>query len=492
MSLKRRLLNSISNALSRPELDFDFLLNDKNLGLIKENIRCRKGIGDIDAVHRLWKQIQCYSGKLKQSEQEYQLLWDKLYEEAMLIPNLCHTNVAKGNLSNTCAVRFFGEKRKDGNLETAETIAKAWRALYTPLNACGERSYAFIGPLADLELALLDYVSSIVEQKGFRPVVVSDIVHESIPEGCGLQQRSDKDILYRLEKYNDFCLSGTSVESESKKTSEIILHSNRWNFVFGEMGLSSLVRGRIFGYDELPCKLKALSRCFRPEISTNAIESKLYRVHEFNKVEMFVVCNENDSDLELDELIKIQTSIFSSLGLHCRLLDMPSEELGASAARKFDIEAWMPGRKMFGEVSSASNCTDYQARRLSIKYRDSSGTEKFAHTCNATAVATTRTLIALLETYQDGRKRLLELPYVIRKRMPKTSNQYSGFQKLFKNVRSEEFRIATGEGRETRFASNFTGSVTLNLVAGVILVSENFMDLSTATEFFYRVNVRDI
>ncbi|KAM3726451.1 Serine--tRNA ligase [Dirofilaria immitis] len=469
MSLKRRLLNSISNALSRPELDFDFLLNDKNLGLIKENIRCRKGIGDIDAVHRLWKQIQCYSGKLKQSEQEYQLLWDKLYEEAMLIPNLCHTNVAKGNLSNTCAVRFFGEKRKDGNLETAETIAKAWRALYTPLNACGERSYAFIGPLADLELALLDYVSSIVEQKGFRPVVVSDIVHESIPEGCGLQQRSDKDILYRLEKYNDFCLSGTS-----------------------EMGLSSLVRGRIFGYDELPCKLKALSRCFRPEISTNAIESKLYRVHEFNKVEMFVVCNENDSDLELDELIKIQTSIFSSLGLHCRLLDMPSEELGASAARKFDIEAWMPGRKMFGEVSSASNCTDYQARRLSIKYRDSSGTEKFAHTCNATAVATTRTLIALLETYQDGRKRLLELPYVIRKRMPKTSNQYSGFQKLFKNVRSEEFRIATGEGRETRFASNFTGSVTLNLVAGVILVSENFMDLSTATEFFYRVNVRDI
>ncbi|MCP9266096.1 Serine--tRNA ligase, mitochondrial [Dirofilaria immitis] len=366
MSLKRRLLNSISNALSRPELDFDFLLNDKNLGLIKENIRCRKGIGDIDAVHRLWKQIQCYSGKLKQSEQEYQLLWDKLYEEAMLIPNLCHTNVAKGNLSNTCAVRFFGEKRKDG-------------------------------PLADLELALLDYVSSIVEQKGFRPVVVSDIVHESIPEGCGLQQRSDKDILYRLEKYNDFCLSGTS-----------------------EMGLSSLVRGRIFGYDELPCKLKALSRCFRPEISTNAIESKLYRVHEFNKVEMFVVCNENDSDLELDELIKIQTSIFSSLGLHCRLLDMPSEELGASAARKFDIEAWMPGRKMFGEVSSASNCTDYQARRLSIKYRDSSGTEKFAHTCNATAVATTRTLIALLETYQDGRKRLLELPYVIRKRMPKT------------------------------------------------------------------------
>ncbi|VDM11478.1 unnamed protein product [Wuchereria bancrofti] len=397
MSLKRRLINSISNALSRPELDFDFLLNDKNVDLIKENIRCRKGVGDIDAVHSLWKQIQDYSRKSKQSEQEYQSLWNKLYEEAMLIPNLCHPSVAKGSFSNVHAVRFFGKKRKDGNLETAETIAKAWKALYNPLNACGERSYALVGPLADLELALLDYVSSIVEQKGFNPVVVPDIVHENVAEGCGLQQRSDKDILYRMRNYSDFCLSGTS-----------------------EMGLSSLVSGRVFGHDELPLKLKALSRCFRPEIATNAAESKLYRVHEFNKIEMFVICNENDSDLLLSEMVEIQTSIFASLGLHFRLLDMPSEELGASAARKFDIEAWMPGRKIFGEVSSASNCTDYQARRLSIKYRDSSGVEKFAHTCNATAIATARTLIALLETYQNERKRLLELPCNIRRRMPKT------------------------------------------------------------------------
>uniref|UniRef100_A0A915Q0L6 serine--tRNA ligase n=1 Tax=Setaria digitata TaxID=48799 RepID=A0A915Q0L6_9BILA len=397
MPLKRRLLSSITNFLPRPELDFDFLLNDKNLDLIKENIRCRKGVGDIDAVHWLWKQIRDYSRKPKKSEQEYQSLWDKLYEEAMLIPNLCHTAVIKGSWSSAHTVRLFGNKRSDGNLETAETIAKAWKTLYNPLNACGKRSYAFIGPLADLELALLDYVSSVVEQKGFRPVVVPDIIHKSIAEGCGLQQRSDKDILYRLNECTDFCLSGTS-----------------------EMGLSSLVRGHVFEHSELPVKLKALSRCFRPEIATSAAESKLYRVHEFNKIEMFVICDENDSDLQLDELVEIQASIFSSLGLHCRVLDMPSEELGAAAARKFDIEAWMPGRKLYGEISSASNCTDYQARRLNIKYRDSNGVEKFAHTCNATAVATTRTLIALLETYQSERKRLLELPHNIGKRMPKT------------------------------------------------------------------------
>lgn len=396
MSLKKKLISSISNALSRPELNFDFLLDVKNLDIIDENIRCRKGVGDIKAVHRLWKEIQKYPEKKERSEQEYRSLWDKFYEESMKIPNMSHPDVVNGDITSARITRIFGNKRENDNLQTAENIAKAWKALYNPVNACGERSYAFIGPLADLELALLMYVYSFVEKNGFKPVVVPDIVHQSIPEACGLQQRSDKDILYRLEEHSDFCLSGTS-----------------------EMGLGSLVKGRVFSHDELPVKLTALSRCFRPEIATSAVESKLYRVHEFTKIEMFVVCKEDSSDSQLDELVDLQTSIFTSLGLYFRLMDMPSEELGASAARKFDIEAWMPGRKLYGEVSSASNCTDYQARRLGIKYRDAQGLEKFAHTCNATAVATTRTLIAILETFQNDRKGLTDLPLEIRKRMPK-------------------------------------------------------------------------
>ncbi|VDN03000.1 unnamed protein product [Thelazia callipaeda] len=395
--MARQRIDSLSKALSRPELNFDFLLDVKNLHLIRENIRCRKGIGNIDAVHSLWKQIQDYQNKINRCRQEYQSLWDKFYEEAALIPNMCHASVVKGDMSKAKIVRLFGERRNDTNLKTAESIMKAWKALYSPLNACGERSYAFIGPGTDLELALIDYVSSVMEQKGFKSIIVPDVLHHSTPECCGLQQRSDNDILYRLNKYSDFCLSGTS-----------------------EMGLGSLMAGRIFAHHELPMKLTALSRCFRPEIATTVVESKLYRVHEFNKIEMFVICEENDSDSQLDELVEVQTSIFSSLGLHCRLLDMPSQELGASAARKFDIESWMPGRKFFGEVSSASNCTDFQARRLGIKYYDSKGVEKFAHTCNATAIATTRTIIALIETYQTERKGLVELPLDIRRRMPET------------------------------------------------------------------------
>ncbi|VDK25718.1 unnamed protein product [Anisakis simplex] len=107
-----------------------------------------------------------------------------------------------------------------------------------------------------------------------------------------------------------------------------------------------------------------MSRCYRPEVSKNAWEARLYRVHEFTKIEMYAVCDDKQSDGILDEFVNLQCEIFESLGLHCRLLDMPTEELGAPAARKFDVEAWMPGRKVFGEVSSASNCTDFQSRRL--------------------------------------------------------------------------------------------------------------------------------
>ncbi|VDK65157.1 unnamed protein product, partial [Gongylonema pulchrum] len=112
---------------------------------------------------------------------------------------MCHSEVVKG--SRARVVLLFGEQRNEGNLQTAENIAKAWKALYNPLVACGERSYALIGPLAELDLALIKYVSGVVEKSGFRPVVVPDIIHQNIPEACGLQQRSDKNILYRLNEH---------------------------------------------------------------------------------------------------------------------------------------------------------------------------------------------------------------------------------------------------------------------------------------------------
>uniref|UniRef100_A0A914XYL2 serine--tRNA ligase n=1 Tax=Panagrolaimus superbus TaxID=310955 RepID=A0A914XYL2_9BILA len=172
-----------------------------------------------------------------------------------------------------------------------------------------------------------------------------------------------------------------------------------------EMGIADKLANRTFKESELPKLFFAESRCFRPEISKSASEAKLYRVHEFNKLEMFAICTPTQSSKVLQMFLEMQIEIWSKLGVKYRVLDMPSEELGAAASRKYDIEAWMPGRGIYGEVSSTSNCTDYQARRLGIKYQKdgNSGEECFVHTCNGTAMASTRALITVLETFQTSR-----------------------------------------------------------------------------------------
>ncbi|VDO36648.1 unnamed protein product [Haemonchus placei] len=380
----------------RPELDFDYLLNDANLDEIRKNIAERKGVGDIDAVRRKWSELELLMSAPKKpliTETQLKKMWDELYFEASRIPNMCHPEAPRGSMENAKVMATWGEKR-EGPCVTAEKLIQSWRTLYFPSDASGERSYAFVGAVANLERALLEYVFDRVSALDFKPVSVPDILSKEITEACGVIQREEKDIQYSLRNEEDVALSGTA-----------------------EMGISALLKNRIFQEEQLPYRLVAMSRCYRPEVSNSASEAKLYRVHEFTKVEMYVVCAPEQSQQELDYLVDVQKGTFESLGLHCRQMDMPSEELGAPAARKVDIEAWMPGRQLFGEISSASNCTDYQARRLGIRYINKAGEKKFVHTCNGTAVASTRTLISILETFQTERKSLEMLPEVLRNRL---------------------------------------------------------------------------
>ncbi|KAF8374788.1 sars-2 [Pristionchus pacificus] len=304
-------------------------------------------------------------------------------------------------------------KRVDPSLKTAEQIVHTWRSLLHPTEASGQRSYTFIGPLARLERAVLEYAWARVQALGFKPVLVSDLVPRDIGEACGMMHEG---MQYTLDRDPSTVLSGTA-----------------------EMGIAAMLRGTTFPAEELPLRFVALSRCFRPEISKSAAEAKLYRVHEFTKVEMFTVCAPSQSAAELSFLVDVQKDTLRNLGLHARVLEMPSEELGASAHRKYDIEAWMPGRKLFGEVSSASNCTDFQSRRLGIRYTDSSGARHFAHTCNGTAIAVPRALIAILETFQDEKRKgsMREFPESIRHRIERSDA--SG-----KPIRDEKIKFQTG------------------------------------------------
>lgn len=165
------------------------------------------------------------------------------------------------------------------------------------------------------------------------------------------------------------------------------------------MALAGYFSGKTFSADELPKRVMATSRCFRAEATGSSEERNLYRVHTFTKVEMFAPCLPSQSDALLEEFREIQVQLFEGLGLCFKVYDMPVHDLGLPAYRKYDIEAWMPSRNDFGEISSTSNCTDYQSKRLNIYCRDGS-TKLHAHTVNGTACAIPRMIIALLEQYQ--------------------------------------------------------------------------------------------
>lgn len=166
-----------------------------------------------------------------------------------------------------------------------------------------------------------------------------------------------------------------------------------------EMALAGYLCGKIIPMNELPKKLMAVSRCFRAEAENTKDAKNLFRVHYFTKVEMFSACHPNESDALLEKFKNIQCRLFEGLDLCFKLYDMPIHDLGAPAYRKYDIEAWIPSHGNFGEISSTSNCTDYQSKRLNI-YCQENDKKIHAHTVNGTACAIPRMIIALLEQNQ--------------------------------------------------------------------------------------------
>jgi seryl-tRNA synthetase len=237
---------------------------------------------------------------------------------------------------------------------------------------------------AQLELALCTWALGKAAAAGFTPMTTPDLVRETVLEKCGFQPRADNTQVYSVAD-SSLCLTGTA-----------------------EVPLAAVAMDKVLPASALPLRMAAFGHCFRTEAGAAGSASRgLYRVHQFSKVELFVVCEPSQSPAILAELLAFEESLFSELGLHYRVLDMPTGDLGAPAARKFDVEAWMPGLGRFGEVSSASNCTDYQARRLGIRFRPggdgggSSGKPEFAHTLNATAAAVPRLVVAILETFQQ-------------------------------------------------------------------------------------------
>jgi seryl-tRNA synthetase len=247
-----------------------------------------------------------------------------------------------------------------------------------------------------LDLALQRYAMDVLLNEGFTPLTTPDLARNEVLQGIGFIPRGPETQIYSVEN-SDLSLVATA-----------------------EITLGGLFSGQTVDAEDLPLKLCGASHCFRTEAGAAGRASRgLYRVHQFTKVEMFAYTLPSESDDMLEYLRDMECRIFDGLGVPYRVVDTATGDLGGPAYRKFDLEAWMPGRGDFGEVTSTSNCTDYQSRRLNIRYRvkGEKGT-RLVHTLNGTAIAISRGLIAVIENYQQSDGSIV-VPEVLRAWMGK-------------------------------------------------------------------------
>jgi seryl-tRNA synthetase len=415
-------------------LDYRFII--ENLDAVKKNIADRYMKADADTVARLFERrtelstalqglqqkrntnAAAMKGKMEAAERSALVEEGKklkeaiakaeaelgeaeaaLEKEALKIPNMAHPAAPVGKEEkDNLEVKRFGEPTKF-DFEPLDHVALGQSLDIIDFDSAtkvsGIKFYYLKNEGVFLELALVRYALDILQKKGFSPFITPDVAREEILEGIGFNPRGAESNVYGLEGEGT-CLVGTA-----------------------EITLGGYYSNMILPKEKLPIRMAGISHCFRREAGAAGQFSKgLYRVHQFTKLEMFVYCLPEESGKFHEELRLIEEEIFSGLNIPFRVVDTCTGDLGAPAYRKWDLEAWMPGRNNgeWGEVTSTSNCTDYQSRRLNIRYKDDDGKNKFVHLLNGTAIAISRAIIAILENFQqqDGSVRIPPalVPYV--------------------------------------------------------------------------------
>ena len=416
-------------------IDIKFIRDNKDL--IKENCKNRNVNVDIDLLlsldedrRKLLKETEDMramrksKSKGKPTEEEITALRkvgdniavlekqsediDSKYRELLLrVPNLTHPNTPIGGEDNFKIIYTSKEPKpfkftpKDHeelllNLDLIDFERGA--------KVAASKYYFSKNNLVRLNQALINYGIDVATKHGYTLVETPDVAKNEILSGVGFNPRGDETQVYSLEN-TDLSLIGTA---------EITMGGYHANEVL------DLTKG--------PKKYIALSHCFRTEAGAYGKTSKgLYRVHQFTKLEMFIYCKPEDSEKMHLELLSMEKKIVEGLKLPYRVIDIASGDLGGPAYRKYDIEAWMTmkaegGRQGdYGEITSTSNCTDYQSRRLNIKYRKEDGSTEFVHTLNGTAVVLSRFPLAIVENFQQKDGSVL---------VPKVLQKYTGFKKL--------------------------------------------------------------
>lgn len=349
---------------------------------------------NIEEGKEIKTQLQELEPKLSKKEQEYTHLLSQ-------IPNLPADGVPEGKgEEDNKVLREVGEKPdfnftpKD-HLELGETLGII--DFEAGAQVAGSGFYYLKNEGAILEIALIHYALDFIKAKGYIPTVTPDLAKDKYYLGTGFLPKGPEAQIYQIQD-SDLGLIATA-----------------------EITLAGLHGGQILEADELPQKYAGFSHCFRMEAGAYGKYSKgLYRVHQFSKVEMFAFSIPSESASIHQEFLNLEEEFWRSLEIPYRVVEICTGDLGSQAAKKYDLEAWMPGRGDFGEITSTSNTTDYQARNLNIRFKNNGKTE-FVHTLNGTLVATPRTIIAILENFQqeDGSVKI-----------PEVLHKYTGFSEI--------------------------------------------------------------
>lgn len=369
-----------------------------------ENAAAMKGKMDADVRQKLIEEGKRIKEEISEVEKDCEEIEASLEEAARKIPNLAHPDAPVGKLdTENLEVKKVGVPRKfdfevRDHVQLMEELDLVDFERGTKVS--GQKFYYLKNEAVFLEQALIMYALGILRKHGFTTFITPDLARQEILQGIGFNPRGNESNVYCIED-DGTCLVATA-----------------------EITLGGYHSGEILNKESLPLMYCGLSHCFRREAGAAGQFSKgLYRVHQFDKVEMFVYCLPEQSDALHEKLRSIEEEIFTGLEIPFRVVDTCTGDLGAPAYRKWDLEAWMPGRNggEYGEVTSTSNCTDYQARRLGVRFKDSDGKNKFVHMLNGTAIAVGRAMLAIIENFQNADGSIT---------IPKVLVPFCGFEKI--------------------------------------------------------------
>jgi seryl-tRNA synthetase len=394
---RRGLGDAVDQILKVDERRRELLAEVERLRAEQNQLSKSIGAAQGEERQRLIRQVAAVSAGVKELEPELERVEAELEEVLARTPNVPHASAPDGSTDEDAVeVRRHGEPPSfDFEPRDHVALGELLGVLDTDRGArtSGSRFVYLLGDIVHLQFALVRHALEMIGEAGFVPVIPPVLVREEAMFGTGFLPTDAVNIYVTRE--DELYLAGTS-----------------------EVPLAALRMGEIVDEADLPQRFAGYSTCFRREAGSYGKDlGGMFRVHQFDKVEMFSFTRPEDSWDEHERILATEERIVASLGLPYRVVNIAAGDLGGAAAMKYDIEVWLPGQGRYRELTSCSNCTDYQARRLQARLRRADGRVEVLHTLNGTAIAVGRTLIAILENHQrrDGS---IELPEVLHPYLP--------------------------------------------------------------------------